>query len=143
MAEVAYNVGKSKVAANVIPNGATVLKAAIIITSKTGAADPDLATMAAIDAVGTVALHSNRQPLASVTKTTDNTNDRINWSAATFSFPAAAGVTALALVIYDATTDTDDTTRIPIAFYDTNFGAGIAMDGGLNVTIPADFLRLA
>jgi hypothetical protein len=143
MAEVAYNVGKSLVAANAIPNAASNLRAAIVITSKTGASDPDLATMAAIDAVGTVAFHTQRVSLASVTKTTNNTNDRVDWSCATFSFSAAAGVTALALIIYDATTDTNDTTRIPIAYYDTNFGAGIAMDGGLNVTVPANFLQLA
>jgi len=118
------------------------LKATLIITSKTGAADPDLATLSAIDAVGTVAFQNtaNRQSLASVTKATDNTNDRINWDAANLAFPAEA-VTALAMVIYDATTDTNDGTRIPIAFYDTGFGAGIDITGGLNVTIN-DFLRL-
>lgn len=114
----------------------------MIITSKTGASDPDLATMAAIDAVGTVAFHTERLALTSVTVTTDNTNDRINLDAANLSFAAAAGVTALALVIYDATTDTSDSTRIPLCYYDTGFGSGLPMDGGLNVTIN-DFARAA
>lgn len=140
MAEVTYNAGKARLLAGVAATGSTVLRAALIITSKTGAADPDLATMAAIDAVGTVAFHSERLSLASVTATTNNTNDRVDLDAANLTFAAAAGVTALAMVIYDATTDTNDGTRIPIAFYDTGFSTGIPLDGGLTVTI-TDYLR--
>jgi hypothetical protein len=109
-----------------------------VITSKTGASDPDLATMAAIDAVGTVAFHSERVTLASVTVTTDNTNDRVNIDSGNITFAAAPGVSALAMIIYDATTDTNDTTRIPITFHDTGFPQ--PMDGGLVVSV-ADFLR--
>lgn len=142
MAEVAYNAGKARLLAGAVTAGGTNLKAAVVITSKTGAADPDLATMAAIDAVGTVALHATRASLTGVTVTTDNANDRVNLDSADFSFPAAAGVTALALIIYDATTDTSDATRIPLFYYDTGFGAGLPMDGGLNVTV-TDFARVA
>jgi len=138
MAEVVYNVGKDRVTANAIPNAATNLKAAIVITSKTGADNPELATMAAIDAVGTVAFHSERVTLTSVTKATDNTNDRINFDSGNITFAAAAGVSALALIIYDATTDTSDSTRIPISFHDTGFPQ--PMDGGLVVNV-TDFLR--
>jgi hypothetical protein len=140
MSEVVYNVGKARALAGAITAGGTNLKAAIIITSKTGAADPDLATMAAIDAVGTVAFHSQRVALTSVTVTTDNTNDRVNIDSGDITFSAAAGVTALALVIYDATTDTSDTTRIPISYHDTGFPQ--PMDGGLVVAV-SDFLRAA
>lgn len=140
MAEVVYNAGKARLLAGAVAASSTTLAAAIIITSKTGASDPDLATMAAIGAVGTVAFHSERLTLSSVTVTTDNTNDRVNLDAANLSFAAAAGVTALAMVIYDKATDTDDTTRIPLFYYDTGFGAGLPMDGGLNVTIN-DFAR--
>jgi hypothetical protein len=139
---VVYNAGKARALAGLLSAGTTNLAMALIITSKTGAADPDLATMAAIDAVGTVAFHSSRQALASVTVTTDNANDRVNVDAADVTFPAAAGVVALAAVIYDKTTDTSDSTRIPLLYDDTNFGTGIPMDGGLNVAI-ADFLRAA
>jgi hypothetical protein len=142
MTTVVYNAGKARVLAGLLSAGTTNLAMALIITSKTGASDPDLATMAAIDAVGTVAFHSNRQTLSNVTVTTDNTNDRVNVDADPVTFPAAAGVTALAAVIYDKTTDTNDTTRIPLLYDDTNFGAGIPMDGGLNVAI-ADLLRAA
>lgn len=140
MTTVVYNVGKAKVAAGVLPNAATNLKATVITGTKTGASDPDLATLAAIDAVSGVGLHTERVALGSVTQTTDNTNDRINWDSANITFAAAAGVSALALIIYDATTDTSDTTRIPILFDDTNFSTGIPMDGGLVVTVN-DFLR--
>lgn len=142
MAEVVYNAGKARILAGLLSAGTTNLSMALIITSKTGASDPDLATMAAIDAVGTVAFHSQRVPLTSVTVTTDTANDRVNVDAADVAFSAAAGVTALAAVIYDKTTDTNDTTRIPVAYYDTGFGSGIPLDGGLNVAI-ADFLRAA
>jgi hypothetical protein len=138
MAEVSYNAGKARLLAGAVTAGGTNLKAAIIITSKTGASDPDLATMAAIDAVGTVAFHTDRQTLTSVTVGTDNTNDRINLDSANITFAAAPGVTALAMVIYDATTDTSDTTRIPLFYYDTGFPQ--PMDGGLVVTV-TDFAR--
>lgn len=141
MAEVVYNVAKDRVSKGQLVFGTTVLKAVLIITSKTGAADPDLATLAAIDAVGTVALHTDRQTLTTVVATQDNTNDRENIDSANIAFAAAAGVTALAMVIYDASTDTSDATRIPVAFYDTGFGAGLPIDGGLNVTV-TDFLRI-
>ena len=140
MAEVVYNTGKAALANGRIANGATNLKAVNIITSKTGADEPDLATLAAIDAVGTVALHSERVTLTSVTVAVDNTNNRANIDCANITFAAAAGVTSLGLIIYDATTDTSDSTRVPVAFFDTGWGAGLPMDGGLVVTV-TDFLR--
>lgn len=140
MAEITYNTGKAKLAAGVISAGTTNLAAAIVITSKTGADNPDLATMAAIDAVGTVAFHSERVPLSSVTVTTDNTNDRVNIDSGNITFAAAAGVSALAMIIYDKTTDTSDTTRTPLFFYDTGFPQ--PMDGGLVVNV-TDFARIA
>jgi hypothetical protein len=134
-----YNVGKAKVAAGAIVTAGTNLTAAIIITSKTGSDDQDLTTVAAIDAVGTVAFHSERIVLTSVTVTTDQTNDRINIDCGNITFAAAPGVSALAMIIYDKTVDTNDTTRIPIAFYDTGFPQ--PMDGGLVVNV-TDFARV-
>ena len=140
MPEVTYNAGKARLLAGAVAAGTANLAAAIVITSKTGAADPDLATMAAIDAVGTVAFHSQRVALTSVTVTTDLTNDRVNLDAADLAFPAAPGVSALALIIYDKTTDTSDSTRVPLFYYDTGFPQ--PMDGGLNIAI-ADFARIS
>lgn len=142
MTEVAYNVGKGRIVAGAIVAGSTNLRAVPIITSKAGAADPTLTTVAAVDAVGTVALHSQRLTLTSVSVTVDQANNRVNIDSADLSFAAAPGVVALALLIYDATTDTSDTTRIPIGYYDTGFGSGLPMDGGLNVTI-SDFARVS
>jgi hypothetical protein len=141
MAEVVYNIAKDRIAKGQLVFGTTVLKALLVITSKTGASDPDLATLAAIDAVGTVAFHTDRQTLTTVVATQDNANDRENIDSANIAFGASAGVTALAMIIYDASTDTTDTTRLPVAFYDTGFGAGLPIDGGLNVTV-TDFLRI-
>lgn len=141
MAEVVYNVGKARIAKALSDLDGGTLKAAFITGTKTGADNPDLATMSAIDAVTGVGLSTERVALTSLTVTQDDTNNRANCDVANFSFAAAAGVTALALVIYDATTDTDDTTRVPLAFYDTGFGTGLPVDGGLNVTVN-DWLRL-
>lgn len=139
MTEIAYNVGKDRVAAGIFAAGTANLAAAIVITDKTGAANPDLATLAAIDAVGTVALHATRIALTGVTRTVDNANDRVNVDTADIVFPAAPGVTALALIIYDKTTDTSDATRIPISYHDTGFPQ--PMDGGLTLAV-ADLARL-
>lgn len=140
MAEVVYNIAKHQLVTGALVIGTTPLKACVVLTSKTGADNPDLATMAAIDAVGTVALGAERVALTSVTSTQDNTNDRDNIDSANFAFAAVAGAVALAIIIYNAATDTSDATRTPVAFYDTGFGAGLPMDGGLNVTV-TDFLR--
>lgn len=142
MAEVVYNIAKTRIAQGLTDLDGGDIRAAVVITSKTGAADPDLGTMAAIDAVGTVAFHSERVTLSGLTVTQDNANDRANVDCANFSFVAAAGVTALAIIIYDNAAGGSDTTRYPIAFYDTGFGAGLPMDGGLNVTVN-DYLRIA
>lgn len=142
MAELVYNAGKARALAGLLASGTSNLVAALVITSKAGAADPDLATMAAIDTVGTVAFHSQRVTLTGVTVTVDNANDRVNIDCADITFTAAAGVTALAMIVYDKTTDTNDGTRIPLSFHDTNFGAGVPLDGGLVVGV-ADLLRQA
>lgn len=142
MAEVVYNIGKTRIAQGLTDLDGGDIRALVVITSKTGAADPDLGTLAAIDAVGTVAFHTERIALTTLTVTQDNTNDRANVDCANFSFAAAAGVTALALIIYDNAAGGTDSVRFPIAFYDTGFGAGLPMDGGLNVTVN-DYLRIA
>lgn len=139
MAEVWYNVGKLRVANGDTPLDTADLRMLIIITSKTGADDPDLGTLSAIDAVGTVAFHSERIALASLSVTQDNTNNRVNIDAGNVTFAAAAGVTALAAVIYDHAGGANDGVRFPLAFYDTGFPQ--PMDGGLVVNI-ADWARL-
>ena len=142
MAQFAFNVGKTLIVQGKANAGVTTLRAVLIYGTKTGI-NEDNTTLAVIDAITSVVLSTERVTLTSVTVTTDQTDNRAEIDAAAFAFAADAGQTALALVVYDATTNTDDTTRIPIAFFDTNFGAGIAMDGGLNVTIPTELLYVA
>jgi hypothetical protein len=142
MAQFAFNVGKKILVEGKVNAGATTVRAVLVYGTKTGI-NEDLATVAAIDAVTSVVLSTERVTLTSITVTTDQTDNRAEIDCAAFAFAADAGQTALALVLYDATTNTDDTTRIPIAFFDTNFGAGIAMDGGLNVSIPTELLYVA
>ena len=139
MAEKWYNVGKLRVANGDTPLDTADLRMLIVITSKTGADDPDLGTLAAIDAVGTVAFHSERIALTSLTVTQDNANDRVNMDAANVAFAAAPGVSALAAIIYDHAAGANDSARFPLCFYDTGFPQ--PMDGGLNVTI-TDWARL-
>lgn len=140
MAEIVYNVGKTRIANGDTPLDSADLRMLIVITSKTGADNPDLATLAAIDAVGTVAFHSERVALSSLTVTQDDTNNRANADSGNVSFAAAPGVTALAAIIYDHAGGGSDSARYPIAFYDTGFPQ--PMDGGLNVTVN-DFLRVS
>lgn len=142
MAEIMYNVAKTRIAAGDTILDSGDIRALLVITSKTGADDPDLATMAGIDAVGAVAFHTERVVLTGLTVTNDNVNNRANIDSANFVFAAAAGVTALALIIYDNAGGGSDATRFPITFYDSGFGAGIPLDGGLSVTV-ADYLRLS
>jgi len=142
VAEVVYNIAKQRIMQGLTDLDTTVLKAVAIITSKTGADNPDLTTLTAIDAVGTVAFAAGTRPtLSGLSVSVDNALDRAVAGAAAFSFPAEA-VTALAMVIYDAGVDTNDGTRIPICFYDTGFGAGVDLtSGGLNITLTNGFLR--
>jgi hypothetical protein len=144
MAQFCFNVGKTLIVQGKANAGVTTLKAALVYGTKTGI-NEDLTTMQAVEDVTSVTLNGvgNRPTLTSVTVTTDQTDNRAEIDCAAFSFAADAGQSALALILYDATTDTNETTRIPIAFFDTNFGAGIAMDGGLNVSIPTELLYVA
>jgi hypothetical protein len=138
MAEITYNVGKQRILNGDTPLDSADLRMAIIITSKTGADDPDLATMAAIDAIGTVAFHTERVALTGLTVAVDNVNNRASADAGNVTFAAAPGVSALAAVIYDNAAGANDGLRYPISFHDTGFPQ--PMDGGLVVNI-SDFLR--
>jgi hypothetical protein len=139
MAEIVYNRGKTRILAGDTPLDSADLRMLIIVTSKTGADEPDLDTVADLDAVGTVAIHSERVALAAESVTQDDTNNRANADATTpVVFAAAPGVSALAAVIYDEGGGTDATRHL-VSFHDTNFPK--AMDGGLNVNIPTEWLR--
>lgn len=142
MADIAYNRGKFRVAGGDTQlDGGSDLRMLLITGTKTGADDPDLDTVADLDAVSGVGIHTERVALTGETLTQDDTNNRANADANTVAFAVSAGVTALAAVIYDEGGGTDATRHL-LAFYDSNFGAGKSLDGGLNVNIPSDYARL-
>lgn len=147
MSQVVYNRAKDDMAEAYL-SGRT-LKMLLLKTTAAGAFSPDIDTVAALLAVGSVAecdfTNYSRKTLASVTSTEDDTNDRANIDAANITWTAAGGAlnnTPAAAVIYDATTDTSDSTRILVAYYDTNFGS-VATNGGDYTVNITDFLRLA
>jgi hypothetical protein len=137
MAESVTNRGKFRLSRQHV--AAISWRAALITGTQTGVHDVDLNTVADLDAVTSVGIHTERLTPGSVTYTEDDTNNRVNIDSADLSFAAAAGVTAQGLIFYDEGSGTDST-RDLISVHTTGFPQPV--DGGLNVTV-ADFLRLA
>lgn len=139
MAEVVYNRGKTRILAGDTALDSSDLRMLLI----TGASLPsgwdnvDLNTVADLDAVSSLDIHSERVALSSKTVTQDDTNNRANADAGNVTFAASASTTARAAVIYDEGGGTDST-RYLISGYSTGFPQ--PMDGGLTVAI-ADWLR--
>jgi hypothetical protein len=113
------------------------LRMLVILGTQTGVNDPDLNTVADLDGVSGVSIHSQRVALTSETITEDDTNNRVNVDAATVSFSAAPGVTAQGVAIYDEGNGTDAGRQV-VTIHTTGFPQ--PMDGGLDVQI-ADWLR--
>jgi hypothetical protein len=113
------------------------LRMLVILGTQTGVNDPDLNTVAELDAVSGVSIHSQRVALTSESITEDDTNNRVNVDAATVSYTAAPGVTAQGVAIYDEGNGTDAGRQV-ISIHTTGFPQ--PMDGGLDVQI-ADWLR--
>jgi hypothetical protein len=139
MAAIWYNRGKTRVLAGDTALDSTDIRAGLITGTKTGADNPDLNTVADLDAVSGVGIHTERVALASKTVTQDDTNNRANVDSADIVFASSAGVTALAWFTYDEGGGTDATRHL-LTFDDVNFGAGKPLDGGLTITV-ADWAR--
>jgi len=93
----------------------------------------DQATMTAVLAAGTEATGYSRAPVPTPARTIDNTNDRVDYAFADILLSAiASGQTIAGVLIYDATIDTNDGTRIPIAYLE--FSSDLVANGG-DVTI--------
>lgn len=137
MAESVTNRGKYLLATVGVDN--LDLRACIVTGTQTGIHNVDLDTVAELDAVASVSIHSERLALDTVTATQDDNNDRVNIDAANLSFAAASGVTAQAVAIYHEA-DSSDADRELISVHSTGFPQPV--DGGLNVTIN-DFLRIS
>lgn len=136
MAESVTNRGKYLLSTVGINN--LSLRAAVITGTQTGIHSVTLNTLTDLDAVTSVAIHTERLTLSAVTVTEDDTNNRANVDASNLSFAAAPGVTAQGLVIYHEA-GASDAQREIISVHSTGFPQ--PMDGGLNVTIN-DFLRV-
>jgi hypothetical protein len=135
VAETVTNRGKYR-ALNALLD-ASDLRMLVIVGTQTGVNDPDLATVADLDAVSGVSIHSERISLSSETVTQDDANNRAALDSANVEFAAAPSVTAQGVAIYDEG-DGSDTGRDLIAVYTTGFPQ--PMDGGLTVTV-SDLLR--
>lgn len=111
----------------------------VVIGTTTGIHDVDLNTVADLDAVTGVSIHTERLNADSgVTVTEDDANDRVNIDAGNQTFAAAAGVTAQAVFFYHEGTGADSGREL-ISVHSTGFPQ--PMDGGLVVNV-ADFIRL-
>lgn len=135
MAETTTNRGKYLIVQSAL---ATLdLRILVILGTATGVNDPDLNSVADLDAVSGVSIHSERIALTGEAYTENDTNDRAEADASNVAFAAAPGVTARGVAIYDEGNGTDAGRQV-IAIFTTGFPQ--PMDGGLNVTIN-DWLR--
>lgn len=137
MAETVTNKGKYLLS-TVGMNGLT-LRACIFTGTSTGTNNPDLDTVADLDAVTSVNIHTERLTPGSITVTEDDANDRANIDCANLTFAAAPGVTAQGLAFYHEVSAADASRQL-VSIHTTGFPQ--PMDGGLTVTV-ADFLRLS
>lgn len=138
MAETTTNRGKTRVLAGDTPLDTGDLRMLVFTGTQVGANDPDINTVADLDAVTGIAIHAERVALTTKTVTEDDTN---NWALAdadSVVFAAAPGVTAQGVAIYDEGGGTD-ATRLIVSIHTTNFPQ--PMDGGLTVNTPNGWLR--
>lgn len=135
MAETVTNRGKYRALSALA--AAADLRMLAITGTQTGVNNPDLNTVADLDAVSGVGIHTERVALTSETVTQDDGNDRAALDSANVVFAAAPGVTAQGVAVYDEGSGTDSG-RDLIAVYTTGFPQ--PMDGGLTVTV-TDLLR--
>lgn len=118
--------------------GSLDLRWLVFTGTQTGTDDVDLNTVADLDAVSGVAIHTERIAATSETITEDDTNNRVNFDCANLSFAASIGTTAQGVALYDEGNGTDAGRQL-IGVYRTGFP--LSMDGGLAVTIN-DYARL-
>lgn len=137
MAETVTNRGKLRLA-NTAISGSTDFRMCYFTGTQTGTADPDLNTVADLEAVTGVTVAAERIAMANESITEDDANNRVNLDADTVSFSAAPGVTAQGVAVYIHDAGGDASSDL-IAIYTTGFPQPV--DGGLNVNI-TDFLRI-
>lgn len=141
MAEVLYNNAKGK------DLSSGTLKMLLLKTAPAGCSNPDLDTITALLAVSTAAecdfTNYARKTLASVTRTVNDTSDRVDFDAASVTWTSAGGAsnnTPVAAVIY-LDVDGSDGNAVPYSFHDTGFS--VATNGGDYTVAIADFARIS
>lgn len=132
-------------------NAATLVRVGLLVGTQPAAADT-AAKVADLNTVNDLLVTAGatectvggygRQNLARSNASEDDTNDRVNLDAADVAFGAlATGQTIIGAFFYDATTDTNDTTRLLLSV--DWFAAGIPTNTGA-ITYPiADLYRAA
>lgn len=135
MAETTTNRGKYRMLAALAADAD--LWMVVFTGTATGTNNPDLNTLADLDAVSGVSLHTERIALSGIVVTENDTSDRAEIDADDVTFAAAAGVDAVGVAVFDNAA-VDDASRDLIGVYSTGFPQ--PMDGGLEVNV-ADILR--
>lgn len=142
MADVFYNVSKTALAQNTFDLETSSVKALLLSVCPAGCLDPDLATVDAVLGVATAAepAAGERVTVGGRTATTDDANNRSNVSAGTATFAVDAGQSAVAILYYNADTDTNDTTRVPLSIHEFT---SKSLDGGLDVDPATNWLQIS
>jgi len=144
MATGTYNRGLFLIAQGATALASRDIRVAVVSGTKTGATARTLNTIAELDAVASVVVNlaaGTTGQLTTKTVAEDDGNNRVNVDSDNLAFPAVAGVTGLMHVYYDEGSGTDATRQL-IGWDDTGWGAGVPMDGGVNINI-TDFLRVS
>jgi hypothetical protein len=138
MADIVYNKGKYTIARGLFADGSTTFSCLIIAGASVpgGASSVDLDFVSELLAVGGVTEMAGtgyvRKSLGSLTRTEDDTNDRVALDAANVTWTAIDAGTARALVTYKD--GGADSSRELLSFHDTNFPK-VTNGGDLTVTI--------
>ncbi|QDY06161.1 hypothetical protein FJK98_02445 [Micromonospora sp. HM134] len=135
MAESYPNRGKWRITKSGVDN--LTLRVCVFTGTQTGVHTLTLNTVADLDAVSGVSIHSERVTLTGVTVTQDDANNRASVDCADLAFAAAPGVVAQGVAIYHEI-GASDAQRELLSVHTTNFPK--PMDGGLSIGV-ADFLR--
>lgn len=103
-----------------------------IIGTTVGVNNPDLNTVADLDAVVGVSIHSERLPITGEAVAQNDAADRAELSSNSPAFAVAGGVTLVGVALYEEGGGTD-ATRTLLGTYTDNFPA--ALDTGLIINV--------
>jgi len=132
-------------------DASTLIRMGLLVGSQPAAADTQ-AEVADLNTVNDLLVKATatecsvggyaRQNLTRSASAEDDTNDRVNQDASDVAFGAlTTGQTIIGAFFYDATTDTNDTTRLLLSV--DWFAAGVPTNGGTFTYNIADLYRLA